>query len=202
MTAKWTATSIELDGHRAPAELSLTAALCAGAALPSVPSAWTTVLSRTSCANSFPRRWASRPLELHEKELVCTCRACSSTGMNPIAAKDSVEFIQEEMEDITGYKSRLSLGCGRGRHNCFSTTRAKCWPWPENVRGLCDPTSRRRGCPGRCLSSGGLRRRQLRPVVRRRAAVRVVAARHAHSTRPSEGSKKSFWANAAMRTWR
>ena len=45
--------------------------------------------------------------ELHEKGSVQHLRVGSSTGMNPVAVKDSVDFIQEEMEEITGYKVEI-----------------------------------------------------------------------------------------------
>ena len=45
--------------------------------------------------------WA--PKELHEKGTVQQLEVGSSTGMNVLAVKDNIEFIDEDMQDRTGY---------------------------------------------------------------------------------------------------
>ena len=52
----------------------------------------------------FSQEMGIAPKEIHDKGTVQHLRVGSSTGMTPPGAKDSVEFIQEEMEEITGYK--------------------------------------------------------------------------------------------------
>lgn len=52
----------------------------------------------------FSQEMGIAPKEIHEKGTVQHLRVGFTTGMNPVAVRDSMEFIQEEMEEITGYK--------------------------------------------------------------------------------------------------
>ncbi len=77
--------------------------------------------------------WA--PKDLHEKGTVLQLEVGSSTGMNSLVAKDNVEFIDEDMTDITGIEVET------------------CW---DKGRHRLDPL----------FGAGGLRRCQLRPLLR------------------------------------
>ena len=80
----------------------------------------------------FSQEMGIAPKELHDKGTVQHLRAGSSTGMNPLAAKDSVEFIQEEMEEITGYKVEIPWDV-EGADILLLHNAGEMLAWPENV---------------------------------------------------------------------
>ena len=80
----------------------------------------------------FSQEMGIAPKELHEKGTVLHLRAGSSTGMTPPAAKDSVEFIQEEMEEITGYKIAIPWD-KEGADILLLHNAGEMLAWPENV---------------------------------------------------------------------
>ena len=80
----------------------------------------------------FSQEMGIAPKEIHEKGSVQHLRVGSSTGMNPLAAKDSVEFIQEEMEEITGYKVEIPWDV-EGADILLLHNAGEMLAWPENV---------------------------------------------------------------------
>ena len=80
----------------------------------------------------FSQEMGIAPKELHEKGTVLHLRAGSSTGMTPPAAKDSVEFIQEEMEEITGYTIAIPWD-KEGADILLLHNAGEMLAWPENV---------------------------------------------------------------------
>ena len=80
----------------------------------------------------FSQEMGIAPKELHEKGSVQHLRVGSSTGMNPLAAKDSIEFIQEEMEEITGYKVEIPWDV-EGADILLLHNAGEMLAWPENV---------------------------------------------------------------------
>jgi len=80
----------------------------------------------------FSQEMGIAPKELHEKGSVQHLRVGSSTGMNPLAVKDSVEFIQEEMEEITGYKVEIPWDV-EGADILLLHNAGEILSWPENV---------------------------------------------------------------------
>ena len=80
----------------------------------------------------FSQEMGIAPKEIHEKGTVQHLRVGSSTGMNPLAAKDSVEFIQEEMEEITGYKVEIPWDV-EGADILLLHNAGEMLAWPENV---------------------------------------------------------------------
>ncbi|PKN68796.1 MAG: 4Fe-4S ferredoxin [Deltaproteobacteria bacterium HGW-Deltaproteobacteria-12] len=80
----------------------------------------------------FSQEMGIAPKELHSKGTVQHLRVGSSTGMNPLAAKDSVEFIQEEMEEITGYKVDIPWDV-EGADILLLHNAGEMLAWPENV---------------------------------------------------------------------
>ena len=80
----------------------------------------------------FSQEMGIAPKELHDKGTVQHLRVGSSTGMNPLAAKDSVEFIQEEMEEITGYKVEIPWDV-EGADILLLHNAGEMLAWPENV---------------------------------------------------------------------
>jgi Fe-S oxidoreductase len=80
----------------------------------------------------FSQEMDISPKELHEKGSVQHLRVGSSTGMNPLAVKDSVDFIQEEMEEITGYKVDIPWDV-EGADILLIHNAGEILSWPENV---------------------------------------------------------------------
>lgn len=80
----------------------------------------------------FSQEMGIAPKELHEKGSVLQLSKGSSTGMIPIAAKDSVEFIEEEMEEITGYKVNIPWDV-EGADILLLHNAGEMLAWPENV---------------------------------------------------------------------
>ena len=80
----------------------------------------------------FSQEMGIAPKEIHEKGSVQQLSKGSTTGMNPLAAKDSVEFIQEEMEEITGYKVNIPWDV-EGADILLLHNAGEMLAWPENV---------------------------------------------------------------------
>lgn len=80
----------------------------------------------------FSQEMGIAPKELHEKGTVQHLRVGSSTGMNPLAAKDNVEFIQEEMEEIAGFKVEIPWD-REGADILLIHNAGEMLAWPENV---------------------------------------------------------------------
>jgi Fe-S oxidoreductase len=80
----------------------------------------------------FSQEMGIAPKEIHDKGSVQHLRVGSSTGMTPLGAKDSVEFIQEEMEEITGYKVDIPWDV-EGADILLIHNAGEMLTWPENV---------------------------------------------------------------------
>jgi len=80
----------------------------------------------------FSQEMDIAPKELHEKGSVQQIRVGSSTGMNPVALKDSVDFIQEETEEIAGYKVDIPWDV-EGADILLIHNAGEILSWPENV---------------------------------------------------------------------
>jgi Fe-S oxidoreductase len=80
----------------------------------------------------FSQEMGIAPKELHEKGTVQHLRVGSSTGMSPLAVKDSVDFIQEEMEEVTGYKVEIPWD-REGADILLIHNAGEVLSWPENV---------------------------------------------------------------------
>lgn len=80
----------------------------------------------------FSQEMGIAPKELHEKGTIQHLQKGSSTGMTAAAAKDSVEFIQEEMEEITGYKVNIPWDV-EGADILLLHNAGEILSWPENV---------------------------------------------------------------------
>ena len=80
----------------------------------------------------FSQEMEIAPKEIHEKGSVQQLRVGSTTGMNPMAAKDSIDFVQEEMEEITGYKVEIPWD-QEGAEVLLLHNAGEVLSWPENV---------------------------------------------------------------------
>jgi Fe-S oxidoreductase len=73
--------------------------------------------------------WA--PRELHEKGTVLQLEVGSSTGMNPVVVKDNVEFIDEDMQDVTGFSADSPFD-KQGAEMLLIHNAGEMLAWPEN----------------------------------------------------------------------
>ncbi len=80
----------------------------------------------------FSQEMGIAPREIHEKGTVQHLKVGSTTGMNPVAVRDSMEFIQEEMEEITGYKVEIPWD-KEGAEILLVHNAGEVLSWPENV---------------------------------------------------------------------
>ncbi len=80
----------------------------------------------------FSQEMGIAPKELHDKGTVQHLRVGSTTGMTAAAAKDSIEFIQEEMEEITGYKVEIPWDV-EGADILLLHNAGEMLAWPENI---------------------------------------------------------------------
>ncbi len=80
----------------------------------------------------FSQEMGIAPKEIHDKGTLQHLRTGSTTGMNPIAAKDSIDFIREEMEEITGYPVEIPWD-REGADVLLVHNAGEVLAWPENV---------------------------------------------------------------------
>jgi Fe-S oxidoreductase len=80
----------------------------------------------------FSQEMGIAPRELHEKGTVQHLRIGSTTGMNPMAAKDSIDFIPEEMEEITDYKVEIPWD-REGAEVLLLHNAGEVLSWPESI---------------------------------------------------------------------
>ncbi|NWF53351.1 MAG: (Fe-S)-binding protein [Syntrophaceae bacterium] len=80
----------------------------------------------------FSQELGIAPREIHEKGTLQHLRVGSTTGMNPMAVKDSMDFIQEEMEEITGSKVEIPWD-KEGAEVLLLHNAGEVLAWPENV---------------------------------------------------------------------
>ncbi len=80
----------------------------------------------------FSQEMGIAPKEIHDKGTLQHLRVGSTTGMTPLAAKDSIEFIQEEMEEITGWKVEIPWDV-EGADILLIHNAGEMLAWPENV---------------------------------------------------------------------
>ncbi len=69
--------------------------------------------------------------ELHEKGSVQQLKVGSSTGMTPLVVKDNIDFIDEEMEEITGLKIKTPWD-KEGADILLIHNAGEILAWPEN----------------------------------------------------------------------
>ena len=135
ITARWTG-DIDLNWTTIArlAELSYRCTLCRRCAMV-CPIGVDNALITHEIRKLFSQEMGIAPKEIHDKGTVQHLRVGSSTGMNPLAAKDSMEFIQEEMEEITGYKIEIPWDV-EGADVLLIHNAGEMLAWPENV-GAC-----------------------------------------------------------------
>lgn len=83
----------------------------------------------------FSQELGIAPKDLHEKGTLQHLQLGSSTGMGPEAIKDCIEFIQEEMAEITGYKIDFPWD-KEGAELLLLHNAGEILAWPENIGAL------------------------------------------------------------------
>ncbi len=83
----------------------------------------------------FSQEMGLAPRELHEKGTVQQLRIGSSTGMNAIAVKDTVDFIDEDMTERTGVKVETKWDV-EGAEILLIHNAGEFLAWPENPGGF------------------------------------------------------------------
>lgn len=73
--------------------------------------------------------WA--PRELHEKGTMLQLEVGSSTGMSPVVVRDNVEFIVEDMEEVTGFPADSPFD-KEGAEILLIHNAGEMLAWPEN----------------------------------------------------------------------
>jgi len=79
----------------------------------------------------FSQELGLAPKELHEKGTVQQLEVGSSTGMNPLAVKDNVEFIDEDISERTGIKVETKWDV-EGADVLLIHNAGEFLAWPEN----------------------------------------------------------------------
>ena len=79
----------------------------------------------------FSQELGIAPKEIHEDGSVLQLKVGSSTGMNPLVVKDNMEFIDEDMEDMTGIKVETPWDKA-GADVLLIHNAGEILAWPEN----------------------------------------------------------------------
>lgn len=80
----------------------------------------------------FSQELGIAPPELHEKGSMLQLKVGSSTSMNALVAKDSVEFIDEEFSEETGYEFKTPWDV-EGADILLLHNAGEILAWPENI---------------------------------------------------------------------
>ena len=140
------------------------------------------------------------PKEIHDKGTVQQLKVGSSTGMTPVAVKDSVEFIEEEMDEITGYKVDIPWD-KEGADILLLHNAGEILAWPENV-GAFAIILQAAGISWTLSSEAAGYDAVNYGVWYDDVQFARVAVRHADIAREPEGQERSSSANAGMHTRR
>ena len=80
----------------------------------------------------FSQELGIAPKELHDFGTIQQIRKGSTTGMTPVALRDSIEFIEEEIEEITGSRIELPVD-KKGAEYLLLHNAGEYLSWPENI---------------------------------------------------------------------
>jgi Fe-S oxidoreductase len=83
----------------------------------------------------FSQELGVAPKELHDFGTVQQLKKGSSTGMTPAAFRDNIEFIEEEIEEITGRKIEIPMDKKGVDHLLFHNA-GEFLSWPENAEAF------------------------------------------------------------------
>ena len=80
----------------------------------------------------FSQELGIAPKELHDFGTIQHLRKGSSTGMTPLAFRDNVEFIEEEIEEITGRRPEIPID-KKGAEYLLLHNAGEYLSWPESI---------------------------------------------------------------------
>lgn len=83
----------------------------------------------------FSQEMGIAPKELHESGTIQQLRKGSPTGMSPHAFRDTIEFIEEEVEELTGKKIEIPID-QEGADILFFHNAGEFLSWPENMEAM------------------------------------------------------------------
>ena len=83
----------------------------------------------------FSQELGIAPKELHDFGTIQQLRKGSSTGMTPVAFRDNIEFIEEEIEEITGRRIEIPVD-KEGADILFLHNAGEFLSWPENTEAF------------------------------------------------------------------
>jgi Fe-S oxidoreductase len=83
----------------------------------------------------FSQELGIAPQELHDLGTIQQLAKGSTTGMTPVAFRDSTEFIEEEIEEIAGRKVEIPLD-QEGADLLLLVNAGDILSWPENIEAL------------------------------------------------------------------
>jgi Fe-S oxidoreductase len=83
----------------------------------------------------FSQQMGIAPKEIHEKGSVQQLKVGSSTGMTPMALKNILEFIEEEIEEKTGRKIKIPVD-KKGADMLLIHNAGEFMAWPENLEAF------------------------------------------------------------------
>ena len=83
----------------------------------------------------FSQELGISPKELHEFGTIQQLRKGSPTGMTPLAFRDSIEFMEEEIEEITGRKIEIPID-KEGADILFFHNAGEFLSWPDNMEAF------------------------------------------------------------------
>jgi len=83
----------------------------------------------------FSQELGIAPKELHDLGTVQQLRKGSPTGMTPLAFRDNIEFIEEELEEITGRKIEIPID-KEGADILLLHNAGDFLSWPENMEAF------------------------------------------------------------------
>ncbi|NIN94846.1 MAG: (Fe-S)-binding protein [Anaerolineae bacterium] len=83
----------------------------------------------------FSQELGIAPRELHDSGTIQQLRKGSSTGMTPAAFRDNVEFMEEEIEEITGRKIEIPLD-KEGADILLLHNAGEFLSWPDNTEAF------------------------------------------------------------------
>jgi Fe-S oxidoreductase len=80
----------------------------------------------------FSQELGIAPQELHDSGTVLQLRKGSTTGMTPLALRDSIEFLEEDIEDTTGRRIEIPMD-KEGADFLLLHNAGEFLSWPENT---------------------------------------------------------------------
>jgi Fe-S oxidoreductase len=116
------------------AELAYRCTLCRRCAL-ACPMGVDNALISREIRKLFSQELGIAPVELHESGTLLQLRKGSTTGMTPLALRDSIEFLEEDIEETTGRRIEIPVD-KEGADFLLLHNAGEFLSWPENTEAF------------------------------------------------------------------